>query len=118
MAGEPIEGQILLLAGTKASVSAERLPDLVDVVQADLGGEIDDYRRRFERAYADGDLELFLVDDGHWDELGDRHEFEAREVDAVRRAHEEQFLRIGRREGRSEEFETALEIRDAVVIGT
>jgi hypothetical protein len=42
--------------------------------------------------------------------LGDR------EWKAVRRAHETQLERVGSRVGRREEFETALEIRSAVVI--
>lgn len=118
MAGEPIEGQVLLLTAAKASVSPRRLPDLVDLVQADLADRLETYRRTSERVYRDDDLEAFLVEWGHWEEIGDRVGIDDRELAAVRRAHEEQLLRLGRRHDREAEFETALEIRDPVVIGT
>lgn len=118
MAGEPIEGQVLLLAAAKASVPAKRLPDLVDLVQAELESELEAYERRYELAHETPEFEAFFVDDGHWEELGDRLDFDRRETDAVRRAHHEQLRRAGRREDRGDEFESALEIRDCVVIGT
>lgn len=117
MGGEPIEGQILLLAGAKASVDPARLSDLVDLVQADLGDELDSYRSRYERVHDDDEREVFLVDEDHWETVGDRLELSARETDAVRRAHHEQLLRIGRREDREPEFEAAIEIRAPVAIG-
>lgn len=118
MAGEPIEGQILLLAAAKSSVTPTRLPDLVDVAQEHLAAERERYRREYERLYDDDDLEAFAVETGHWAELGAELELGDRELSAVRRAHEEQLLRIGRRTDREDEFETALEIREPVVIGT
>ncbi|SDC78696.1 hypothetical protein [Natrinema hispanicum] len=118
MTGEPIEGQILLLTAAKASVAPTRLPDLIDRAQAVLGSDRERYRRKYERLYADADLEVFLVEWGHWDGLGARLGVTDRELSAIRRAHEEQLLRIGRRTDREAEFETALEIRDPVVIGT
>ncbi len=118
MAGEPVEGEILLLAGAKSSLDPARVSDLVDVVQADLGDEVGRYRRQFERVHADGDREAFLADADHWERVGERLDFDDREVDAVRRAHDEQLRRIGRRQDRQAEFESALEIRDAVVIRT
>lgn len=117
MAGEPIDGQVLLLTAAKASVPASRLPELVDLVQADLASRLEAYRRGYECVYEDDDRCVFFVEWGHWDELGDRLGFSDRERSAVRRAHEEQLLRIGRREDRIEEFETALEIRDPVLVG-
>jgi hypothetical protein len=118
MAGQPIEGQVLVLTAAKASVPATRLPDLVERVQATLGPERERYRREYERVHADDDREAFLVEWGHWEELGADPGVTDRERSAVRRAHEEQLLRIGRRTGRREEIETALEIRDPVLIGT
>lgn len=115
--GDPIEGQILLLAGAKASVDPARLSDLADRVQAELGDDVDRYRRRFERVHRDADREAFLAEEGHWEAVGDKIGFDPREVDAVRRAHEEQLLRLGREADRRDEFERALEIRDVVVIG-
>ncbi|EMA31087.1 hypothetical protein [Halobiforma nitratireducens] len=126
MTGEPIEGQVLLLTAAKASVPATRLPELVERAQAHLADELERYRREYERVYVDDAtdhddetdrLESFLVDWGHWETVGETVGFDERELSAVRRAHEEQLLRIGRRIDREEEFETALEIREPVLIG-
>ena len=118
MAGEPIEGQILVLAAAKASVAPERLPTLVDRVQATLGPALERYRRSYERCYASDEREVFLVDSDHWADIGAELDFSDRELSAVRRAHEEQLGRIGRRSGREAEFETALEIRAPICIAT
>lgn len=118
MTGEPIEGQVLLLAAAKASVGPRRLPVLVDRVQAELAGRRDEYAREYERAYAADDHEAYFVPDGHWVVVGERVGLATRETDAVRRAHHEQLRRTGRRRDRREEFETALDVRDCVLIGT
>ncbi|SEW03286.1 hypothetical protein [Natrinema salifodinae] len=118
MAGEPIDGQVLVLTAAKASVSPTRLPDLVERAQLVLESECERYRREYERLYADDDLKIFLVEWGHWDEIGAELGVSDRELSAIRRAHEEQLLRIGRRTDREDEFETALEIREPVVVGT
>lgn len=122
MAGEPIDGQVLLLTAAKSSVPPTRLPDLIDRTQAVLADELERYRREYERIYEgeaeNAGFEAFLVDWGHWEELGDEVGLEERERSAVRRAHEEQLLRVGRRLDREDEFETALEIREPVLIGT
>lgn len=115
--GEPIEGQVLLLTAAKASVSGNRLPELIDRAQTALAADRERYRREYERVHRDEGREAFLVEWGHWDERGDDLGFSKRERAAVRRAHEEQLLRIGRRTDREAEFETALEIRDPVCIG-
>ena len=117
MAGEPIDGQVLLLTAAKASVPPARLPDLVELAQVDLESRLEEYRRGYECAYEGDDRCAFFVEWGHWEEIGDRLGFTDRERSAVRRAHEEQLLRIGRREDRLEEFESALEIRDPVFVG-
>ena len=118
MAGDPIEGQVLVLTAAKASVPPERLPTLVDQGQTLLGPALERYRREYERVYADDRFEAFLVEWGHWDELAADLDLSERERSAVRRAHEEQLLRIGRRTNRESAFETALEIREPVCIGT
>ncbi len=118
MAGQPIEGQVLVLTAAKASVPPTRLPDLIERTQAVLAPKRDRYRREHERLHATADREVFLVDRGHWTEIGAEVGGSDRDLSAIRRAHEEQVLRIGRRTGREGEFETALEIRDPVVIGT
>ena len=118
MTGDPIEGQVLLLTAAKASVPASRLPGLVADVQTDLEGRLEAYRREYE-CFLDGDgRQIFLVEWGHWDEVADRLGLDQRETSAVRRAHEEQLLRTSRRVDRETEAETALEIRDPVVIAT
>ncbi|ELY73100.1 hypothetical protein [Natrinema pallidum] len=118
MAGQPIEGQVLALTAAKASVPPARLPDLLERAQTVLAPKLDRYRREYERLHATADRDVFLVDRGHWAEIGAAIGERDRELSAIRRAHEEQLLRIGRRTDREGEFETALEIRDAVVIGT
>lgn len=114
----PIDGQVLLIAGAKASVPLDRLPELLERAQSDLAGRLDDYRREFECVHETPDRAAFLVPSDHWEALGDRLGFDRRECDAARRAHEEQVHRIGSETDRSEEFESAFEIRDAVVVGT
>jgi hypothetical protein len=118
MAGDPIDGQTLLLVAAKASVGPRRLPDLVDAVQADLRDRRAAYERTYELAHETDDYAAFFVEDGHWETIRERVGFDDRETDAVRRAHHEQLRRDGRRVGRREEFETALEVRACVLVGT
>ena len=115
--GDPLDGQVLILAAAKASVPAERLPDLVDRVQSDLGPRFETYRRTYEAVYESSERWVFLVPLDHWDAVGERVGLAAREREAVRRAHEEQLRRVGSETERREEFESALEIRSAVVVG-
>ncbi|MFC7214135.1 hypothetical protein ACFQO4_08585 [Saliphagus sp. GCM10025334] len=117
VAGEPIEGQILLLAAAKASVPPSQLPDLVERVQHYLAANLDRYRRSAECPYEDDDRIVLLFETGFWEQTGSTLALEEREWDAVSRAHAEQFRRIGRRRDREDEFETALEIREPVCIG-
>lgn len=113
----PFDGPVLLLVAAKASVGPERLPVLLAETQADLASRIGEYRRRYEVACETPVAVYFFVDPGHWAAVADRLGFDDRAADAVRRTHHEQLLYVGRREGREEEFESALEIRDAVVVG-
>ncbi|AUV83472.1 hypothetical protein C2R22_18995 [Salinigranum rubrum] len=115
--GDPLDGQVLILAAAKASVPAERLPDLVDRVQSDLGPRFETYRRTYEAVYESPERWVFLVPPDHWDAVGDRVGLAPREREAVRRAHEEQLRRVGSETERREEFESALEIRSVVVVG-
>lgn len=116
MAEDPIDGEILLLASAKASVGT-RLPTLVETAQADLGPGIEDLRRRYEVVFESDGRVAFLAEEGFWQDAGERLEFTPKEIDAIRRAHAEQLRHLGRREDREAEFETALEIREAVVVG-
>ena len=117
MAGGPIDGNALVLAAAKASVSGERLPDLVDRVQAHLGPRLPEYGRRYECVHEDGQQCVFFVEEGHWADLGDELGLDDREIDGVRRAHQEHLSRLGTDVERRREFETALELREVVVIG-
>ena len=112
----PIDGGAVLIAGAKASVPLERLPPLLEAAQDHLAPRKADYERGYECVHADGDRLTFFAEPGHWRALGDELGFQPREADAIARAHAEQVRRIGQRSGRSAEFETALEIREAVVI--
>lgn len=112
----PIDGQVMLLAAAKASVAGSRLPELVERAQEELGPRLGEYRRRYESAHEDEDACYFFVPDGHWESVGDRLSVGERETDALRRVHEEQLKRLGKRLERREEFETALELRSCVVI--
>ncbi|MFB6305009.1 MAG: hypothetical protein ABEH47_07575 [Haloferacaceae archaeon] len=112
-----MDGQVLLLAGAKASVAPTRLPDLVDRAAAYLDDRRDRYRRDYERVHADADRAVYLVETGHWDDVGEALGLSDREVDALRRVHAEQLRRVGRRTDRREEFDHALDVREAVVVG-
>lgn len=117
-AGHPIDGNALLLAAAKASVGPERLPKLLRTVAAELATRRADYGRRFEAVHErDGTL-VVLVPEGHWADLGGELGIREREADALRRAHEEHLRRLGSQLDRREEFEHALELREAVVVGT
>ena len=117
MAGGPLDGNALVLAAAKGSVSGERLPDLVDRVQRRLGARLPEYARRYECAHEDDDHAVFFVEEGHWADLGEELDLEEREWESVRRAHREHLGQLGSRLGRRQEFETALELREVVVIG-
>lgn len=116
-ASVPLDGDVLLLAAARASVTPDHLPELVRRAQAHLGARLDEYDRAFECVHEDDERALFLVPDGHWTELGAELGLTDREADALRRAHEQQLLRVGTKGGRRDEFDTALEIRQAVVVG-
>ena len=117
MAGGPLDGPALVLAAAKASVSGERLPDLADRAQRLLGPRLPEYGRRYECAHADESAAVFFVEEGHWEDLGEEMALDEREWQALRRAHAEHLRELGEDLDRSEEFETALDVREAVVVG-
>ncbi|WP_276279582.1 hypothetical protein [Halorussus caseinilyticus] len=116
-AENPIEGQVLILTAAKASVGGQRVPDLVAEGRRAAQVRADELRRRYERVHEDDVRTVFLAPEGFWAEVGDDLGWSKRERETVARANAEQLLRVGKREGRREEFETALEVREAVVIG-
>jgi len=108
-----VSGNALLVAGAKASVPLARLPDVLDAAET----EVDESRVRREcECVHDADEKIYLAERGFWTTVAERAGLSAREADAVRRAHEEHFRSVGRRENRTAEFETALELREAVVL--
>ncbi|MBB6647038.1 hypothetical protein H5V44_12205 [Halobellus sp. MBLA0160] len=113
----PIDGDVLLYTGATASVGPERIEPLLRTAQAFLRERAATYRRRYESAFVDDERRILLVPEGHWNEVGDELGLPEREVDAVRRAHAQQLRRLGSKTDRREEFETGLEIREAVVLG-
>lgn len=115
--GEPIDGQITLLTAAKSSVPPSQLPDLIERAQRHLEPELETYRRTAECVFEDDDRAVFLLEAGFWRRVGAEVGFDDREWKAVRRAHTDQFRRVGRRTDRDEEFEVALEIREPVCIG-
>ncbi|AUG48277.1 hypothetical protein BVU17_12365 [Haloarcula taiwanensis] len=112
----PIEGQIVLLAGTRASIPLDQLPDLLERVQTYLREHRATYDREYERISGPREADYVCAESGHWDSIGTELGLGDREQDAVRRAHTAQFERDGRRLDRSEEFETTLEIRDVLAV--
>lgn len=110
----PIEGQVVLLAGAKASVPLHRMTPLL-AQAADHLRDVD--LNEYERVHVDDAREVYLADPDFWAREGATMDLARREWEAVQRAHEQQLLRVGSRDDRREEFETALEIRTAVVVG-
>lgn len=113
----PICGTALLKSAALASVPSDRLPALLIRVQSGLAPRIDEYRRRYERVAREPDREAFLVESDHWEVVGERLGLSERERDAAARAHETAVEQWGSKTDRRDEYETALEIRSAVVIG-
>lgn len=112
----PIDGQVMLLAGAKASVTLEQLSALLACVQEDLSDRKPRYDRQYECVYEANATKAYFVEAGHWQSIGTALGCNDRETAAVARTHAEQVRRFGKEQDRQEEFEAALEIREAVVI--
>jgi len=112
----PIEGQIVLLAGAKASVTVRRLYELVSTAQEAIHERRERYERRYERIDGTDDRVYYLVETDYWNGLCAGLDLGERECDSLRRVHAEQFRRDGRRLDRAEEFESALELRSVVTV--
>ncbi|WP_440988897.1 hypothetical protein [Haloarchaeobius baliensis] len=113
----PIRDDAVLLAAATAGVPPGRLPELVGVVQADLGLRVDDYRHRYECVHETTDAFVFLVEGGHWSTIAERLGFDSSDSWAVECAHIEHLRRLARETDRVQELATALEVRECVVIG-
>lgn len=117
MEKHPIRNEALALAAAAAEVPPRRVPELVGLVQADLRLRIDDYRTSYECALETSDAFVFFVEGGHWATIAERLGFDATDSRAVEFAHVEHLRRLGREVDRVQEFTTALEVRECVVIG-
>lgn len=117
MSRHPIDGQPLLLAAARGSVGPERLPGLLATAQRQLVDRLAAYRRSYELVHEDEDCCIFFVEAGHWMERAEEFGLNDREADAVRRAHEAHLLFDADRDGERSEFETALDLREVVVVG-
>ncbi|MFC6786430.1 hypothetical protein ACFQFH_11175 [Halobaculum halobium] len=129
--GHPIDSNALMIAAATASVGPGRLPELLRVADEHLRERREEYDRSYEcvddahhadatddaGGVDDAGTTTYLVPDGHWGEVGDDLGLNRREADALRRAHEQHLLRLGTKRRRRREFESALELREAVVIG-
>ena len=117
--GHPIDPNALLIAAATASVGAGRLPELLRVADEHLRTRREEYDRSYECVDEADDTgaATYLVPDGHWSDIGDELGVNRREADALRRAHEQHLLRLGTKRRRRQEFESAVELREAVVIG-
>ena len=113
----PLDGTVVQYAAALASVGPAAYPALLATVQEHLDADRARYEREFECVHRDEARAVFLVPSDHWETVGEALSLSAREAKAVRRAHERQLTRLGRRTDRGEEFESALDIRSAVVVG-
>lgn len=118
MSGDPLDRRTIQAGAARTAVSRDELAELVGLAQVELSSNLTTYRRRYECVHEAADRCVFLVEDGHWGAVADHLRLESHEADALRYAHGEQLKRIGRRTGREDEFEAALEIREAAVVAT
>lgn len=116
MSSGSLDGRALVLAAAKASIAGERLPPLVERAATSLTERLEEYRRSYECVHEDEETAVFLVERGHWSSIAEELRFHEREADAVRRAHEEHLLGLGSTLDRRDEFERALDLREAVTV--
>jgi len=116
--GIPIDGSVILYTCAVASIPARAMGPLLREVQAYLQPRQQRYAKQWECVVETPTRAIYLVEPGHWDQIAEVLSLDRREQDAAERAHSRQLLTAGRDVGRRAEFETALEIRSAVVVGT
>ncbi|WP_435100188.1 hypothetical protein [Halarchaeum sp. P4] len=103
-------------ADSSAAVSRAHLERLLNRVAEYLRGSERNLARRYERVVAADDGDVHLTDEAFWARVGDALRYDDAETAAVRRAHEATLLLAGDQQGRRAEFESALDIRSAVVL--
>jgi hypothetical protein len=113
----PLDDNAVILTAAKASVPGPRLLELIDLAQEYLESRDAEYDRQYECAYEDDAQAVFFVEEDHWADLGSSLDLSRREWSALERVHREHLEKLGRDISRHEEFLTALEVRETVVIG-
>lgn len=113
----PFDAAVLQQVATADGVGPQELPELLGRVEAHLTDCRESLRRRFESPHSDDRRELFFVPPDYWEGVASVLPLTPLEKQAVQRAHERQLLRIGAETRRGTEFDAALDIRTAVVVG-
>lgn len=113
----PFDGAVLQQVADPERVGPRELPELLGRVEGHLTGCRESLRRRFERAHTDDRRELFFLPPDYWEGVASVLSLSSLEKQAVRRAHERQLLRVGAETRRGAEFDAALDIRTAAVVG-
>ncbi|WP_435119018.1 hypothetical protein [Halolamina sp. C58] len=113
----PFDAAVLQQVAGSDGVDPRTLPELLGRVEAHLTGSRASLRRQFESPYSDESRELFFVPPDYWEGVASTLSLTPQEALTVRQAHERQLLRIGAETRRGAEFDAALDIRTAVVVG-
>ncbi|GGN06955.1 hypothetical protein [Halarchaeum nitratireducens] len=100
-----------------ADVDPATLDALLGRVADYLRGKERALERQYERAIGARDGVVLFADADFWARTGAALAFTEVETTAVKRAHEATLLLAGDRADRLGEFETALDVRTAVVLG-
>ncbi|WP_082224676.1 hypothetical protein [Halolamina rubra] len=113
----PFDATVLQQVAHGDGIPPRELPELLGRVDAHLIDSRESLRRRFESPYSDERRELFFVPPDYWDGVASVLSLSPVEKRSVQQAHERQLLRIGAETRRGSEFDAALDIRTAVVVG-
>ncbi|GAB7012075.1 hypothetical protein [Halolamina salina] len=113
----PFDAAVLQQVAGGEGVDPRTLPELLGRVEAHLTDSRASLRRQFESPYSDDRRELFFVPPDYWEGVASALSLTPQEELTVRQAHERQLLRIGAETRRGSEFDAALDIRTAVVVG-
>jgi len=100
-----------------ADVDPETLDALLGRVADYFRGKERALERQYERAIDACDGVVLFADADFWERTGTALGFTEGEITAVKRAHEATLLLAGDHADRLGEFETALDVRTAVVLG-
>ena len=113
----PFDATVLQQVAHGDGIPPRELPELLGRVDAHLTDSLASLQRRFESPYSDERRTLFFVPPDYWEGLASVLQLSPDEQRAVQQVHERQLLRIGAETRRGSEFDAALDIRTAVVVG-